>query len=186
MTQADQLDSWSELFVLTLQPKAGTAVDVNAEITTYATTGGEKNFTGVANGKGGRIKKFDPQADIEVTLEGYTDDVEFYEMLHTIDATQPKSVATDHTRTQYLLSILHTTSTSITSAVSVTADGDRAERVTYKNGHVIDVKQDFTDGICKFTIKYKVTPFAKDASSNVTYESTDGDTAAVLPAITYP
>lgn len=186
MTQANEQDSWSELFIVSLQPQGGTVVDASADITTYDVTGGEKPFKGMANGAGGRIKQFEPQNEIDITLEGYTTDVHFYEMLHSIDTSEPKTVAADHIRTNYLLAIMHTTSTSITSAVDATAEGDRALRQSYKNGHIVDVKASFNDGICKFTIKYHVLPFAKNASSNCTYESTDGSGAATLPALTYP
>ena len=43
-----------------------------------------------------------------------------------------------------------------------------------------------TDGIRKHTIKYKVTPFAKDGSSNITQDSSDGSETAVVSAIVYP
>jgi len=191
MAQANEPDAWTERFLLTIQKKGGTASNYYAYITTYDISGGDKDFSQIANGKGGRIKNFSPQTEIEITMEGYATEVGntagFFDLINstTADASQPLSFPTDHSRDLFLLSIMHTTYESQTSAVAVTTQDERALRETYKNGHFTSVLTSFTDGICKFTLKYKVTPFDKDASSNVTYESTDGSTTSTLPAITY-
>ena len=191
MAQAIEPDAWTERFLVTLQPKGGTAVNYYAHITTYDINGGEKDFTSIANAKGGRIKNFNPQADVEVTLEGYFTEVGngdgVYDYLYatTADSTQPLSFSSDHSRELMLLSIMHTTDESATSAVAASTQDERAIRETYKNGHITVVTTSFTDNIKKFTIKYKVTPFAKDGSSNITEESTDGSATSPLPAVTY-
>ena len=196
MTQADAVDSWSELFLITIQKKGGTAMEFAATISTYDRTGGDKDFSQIPNGAGGRIKKFEAQTPYEITLEAYPVEAGtdtgavgkgFADLLATINgAVQPVSISADHTRDLYLLAIKHTTSTSDTSAVAITADGDRAERDSYINGHFVSLVASFTDGIRKITAKYKVTPFDKDGSSNVTEESTDGESAKTLAALTYP
>lgn len=191
MAQANEPDAWTERFLLTIQPKGGTAVNYYADVSTYDTTGLDKDFDSIANGKGGRIKNFKPQTDGEVTMEGYFTEVGngkgVLDLIHagTADSTQPLSFSTDHSRELLLLSIMHTTDESATSAISATLQDERAMRDTYKNGHMTMVTSSFTDNIKKFTIKYKVTPFAKDASSNVTYESTDGSATSPLPEVTY-
>ena len=191
MTQANEPDAWTERFLLTIQEKGGSASNYYAHITTYDVAGGDKDFTQMANGKGGRIKNFSPQTEVEVTMEGYATQVGntegFFDLMHstTADSTQPLSFPVDHSRGLFLLSIMHTTDESQTSAVAVTIQDQRALRDTFKNGQFVSLTQSFTDGICKFTLKYKVTPFAKDASSNITYESTDGSATSTLPAVTY-
>jgi hypothetical protein len=168
-------------------------MDYRAIVTTYDITGGDKDFTTIANAKGGRVKKFETQTDYEVTLEGYATQVGslnttgegFYDLMNTADTSQPLSISQDHSRVQYALAIMHTTDTSATSAMAITTDGVRALRDLFKNGHFTSVNQSFTDGICKFTIKFKASPFDKTAASNVTLESTDGSTGKVLPAVTY-
>jgi hypothetical protein len=189
MTQANAVDAWTETFLITVQSKGGTPKDFRADVTTYDVSGGEKNFSTIANAKGGRIKKFEVQTDYEVTLEGYAVEVGgekgFYGLMFTDDTTNPESISTDHTRTNHCMSLMHTTSTSQTSAFDTTVAGDRALRDTFKNGHFTSVNQSFTDGICKFSVKFKSGPFDKDASANVTFESTNGSTSNVLPAITY-
>ena len=190
MAQANEPDAWTERFLLTIQKKGGSATNYYVHLTTYDITGGDKDFTQIANGKGGRIKNFSPQTEIEVTMEGYATQVGntegFFDLVHstTADTSQPLSFPTDHSRDLFLLAVMHTTGTTI-SATAVTVAGDRALRDAFKNGHFVGLTQSFTDGIVKFTLKYKVTPFAKDASSNITYESTDGSASNILPAITY-
>lgn len=195
MAQADEPDAWTETFLISIQIKGGTAIEFPATITTYDITGGDKDFTQIANGKGGRIKKFEFQTPYEITLEAYSTQagtdtgavgLGFADLLATVDATQPISIVADHTRNQYLLAIAHTTSTSATSAVAVSVAGDRIERDIFKNGHFVSYVSSMTDGIRKHTIKYKVTTFAKDGSSNITQDSSDGSAEVVVPAITYP
>lgn len=195
MTQAEAVDAWTETFLITIQKKGGTAIEFPASITTYDITGGDKDFTQIANGAGGRIKKFEAQIPYEVTLEAYSIEAGtdtgavgkgFADLLASVDATQPVSITANHVRDLYLLAIAHTTSTSATSAVAVSVDGDRVERDIFKNGHFVSYVSSMTDGIRKHTIKYKVTAFAKDGSSNITQDSTDGASAVVVPAITYP
>ena len=194
MTQATEIDAFTEKFLITIQKKGGTAMEFPAIVTTYDITGGDKDFTQIANGKGGRIKKFEFQTPVEVTLEAYTLQTGtvsgatgqgFADLLGTVDTSQPLSIPADHTRDLYLLSVAHTTSGSATSAVAVSVAGDRTIRDTFKNGHFTSYVTSMTDGIRKTTVKYKVTPFAKDGTSNITQESSDGSGSAVIPAVTY-
>ena len=195
MTQATEQDAWTETFLITVQEIDGTARDFRAIVTTYDISGGDKDFTSIANAKGGRIKNFSVQTDYEITMEGYATQVGtvdggatgegFFDLMFTSDTSQPYSVSMDHNRSLQMLSIMHTTSTSQASAIAVTADGDRASRDTFKNGHFTSVNQSFTDGICKFTFKFKSAPFDKESASNVTFESTDGSSTKTLPAQTY-
>jgi len=191
MVQANEPDAWTEKFLLTIQKKGGSVANYYALITTYDISGGDKDFSQIANGKGGRIKNFTPQTEVEITMEGYATQVGngegFFDLLHstTSDSSQPLSFPIDHSRDLFLISIMHTTDISQTSAVAVTVQDQRAIRDTFKNGHFTSLTQSFTDGICKFTLKYKVTPWDKAASSNITYESTDGSATSILPAISY-
>ena len=191
MAQANEPDAWNETFLITVMKKGGSAQDYRALITTYDISGGDKDFASIANAKGGRIKNFSVQTDYEITLEGYATQAGngegFFDLQNagTADATQPLSFPTDHDRSEFLLSIMHTTDSSSTSAVSASTQNERALRDTFKNGHFTSVNQSFTDNICKFTLKFKSAPFDKDASSNVTFESTDGSATSPLPSITY-
>ncbi len=191
MAQANELDAWTERFLLSIQVKGGSPTNYYAFLTTYDITGGDKDFSQMANGKGGRIKNFTPQTEIEVTMEGYATQVGnakgFFDLLHskTADTSQPLSFPADHSRDLFLISIMHTTDESAVNALASTTQDERVLRDTFKNGHFVGLTQSFTDGIVKFTLKYKVTPFSKAGVSNVTYESTDGSTTSTLPTVTY-
>ena len=191
MAQANEPDAWTETFLISFMKKGGSAVDMRALITTYDISGGDKDFQSIANAKGGRIKNYSTQTDYEITLEGYAtqsgDGQGFYELINSGsgDTSQPLAFPTDHDRSEYLLSIEHTTDSSATSAVAASTQDERCLRDTFKNGHFVSVNQSFTDGICKFTLKFKSTPFNKSAASNVSFESTDGSATSTLPEITY-
>lgn len=191
MAQAIEPDAFTETFLISVMPLDGAAMDYRAVMTTYDISGGDKDFTSIANAKGGRIKNFSVQTDYEVTMEGYATQVGnaegFFDLQHpgAADATQPLLVPVDHDRSQFLLSIMHTTDTAATSAVVASTQDERAIRDTFKNGHFTSVNQSFTDGICKFTIKFKAAPFDKTAGVNVSFESTDGSATSPLPEITY-
>lgn len=198
-------DAWTETFLITVWPK-GEAItaarDFRAIVSTYDISGGDKDFTSIANAKGGRIKNFAVQTDYEITMEGYAVQAGgkdatvnaqgFFDLQHSSGfdvaaataTTQPMSIAVDHSRTEFLLAIEHTDNISATSAAVATEDGDRALRDVFKNGHFTSVNQSFTDGINKFSIKFKSAPFDKAASANVTFESTDGTTLKPLPLLT--
>lgn len=191
MAQANEPDAWTERFLLSIQKKGGSANNYYALITTYDISGGDKDFSQIANGKGGRIKNFSPQTEIEVTMEGYATQVGntegFVDLLHstTADSTQPLSFPVDHSRDLFMLMIMHNTEEGVTDPLAATTQDERAIRDTFKNGHFVGLTQSFTDGVCKFTLKFKVTPFDKDGTANVTYESTDGSATSPLPIVTY-
>ena len=167
---------------VSITKKDGSNMDFKAIVETVDVSGGAKDFEGIATIAGGRLKKQNPQEDIEVTLEGYAVEVGststtgngFYDLMYTQDTSQPLSVSTDHTHSEYQLVVLATDNTSQTNATSATSSGDDAMRWVFKNGHFTKVDASFTDGVWKFTINFKVTPFDKSRNANVTFESTDG------------
>ena len=118
MTQATAPDAWTETFLITIKSdvSGSTAIEFPATVTTYDITGGDKDFTQIANGTGGRIKKFEAQTPYEVALEAYSLEAGtvsgavgkgFADLLATVDSSQPLSISADHNRDQYLLAIAH-------------------------------------------------------------------------------
>ena len=187
-------DTWSEKTLLTIQKKAGTAMSFEALIESVEEGGGEKGFDSMAMISGARRKKFNPQEDIEITLEGYAVEAGtpsgstgngFYDLMHSQDTSEPQSIAVDHTRDEYMIAVMATDNSSQADAVSVTTDGDLAQRWVYKNGHITNVTASFSDKVWKFSITYKCPPYDSSATANVTYESTDGTASATLPVVTY-
>jgi len=176
---------------LSITKKDGSDMDFKAMIETVDISGGAKDFDQIATIAGGRLKKFNPQEPTEITLEGYAVELGststtgngFYDLMHSQDTTQPLSISTDLTRYEYQLVVLATDNASQTNATSATSEGDAAIRYTFQNGHFTNVNASFTDGVWKFTITYKVTPFNKSGTSNITYESTDGSTGKTLSEV---
>ncbi len=190
---ANPSDTFSELSFLTIQKKAGTPRHYETIIETIDISGGEKGVDYIATIKGGRLKKFNPQEPIEVTIEGYAVEVGttggastgtgFYDLLHSVDTSQPMSIPVDHARDETMIAIMATDNLSQSNAVSATTSTDNCERWVFKNGHVTNVTASFTDKVWKFTLNYSVGPFDKTGTANVTYESSDGNGA--LSAVTY-
>jgi hypothetical protein len=186
------IDTFSEVALITITRQGGTDTSYAAIIESFKESGGAKDFESIATTSGGRLKKFNPQEDFEVTIEGYgleigtdtgTTGLGWYDLMHTEDTSQPMSISVDRTRDNFRLSIMVTDNASQTSATAVTVTGDKAMRKTYKNGHFTNVESDFGDKVMKFSITFKCPPFDSSGSANVTYESTDGTDAKVLPAI---
>jgi hypothetical protein len=169
--------------------KDGSVINFNAIIETVDISGGEKGVDSTATTRGGRLKMFKPEEDSEITLEGYAVEVGsesttgngFYDLMGTLDTSQPLSISSDHSFNEYQLTICATDDTTLTSATGQTAADKSAMRWNYKNGHFTKLDASFTDGVWKFTLTFKVTPFNKTGTANCTYESTDGD--AQLDAI---
>jgi len=186
------LDTFSETSLLSICRKGGTEASYQVLIESVETSGGEKGFDSIASIAGGRLKKFNPQEDFEVTIEGYalevgtdsgTAGLGFYDLLHSQDTSQPLSVSVDRVRDEFRLVIMATDNTSQTSASAVTTSGDQAMRWTFQNGHFTNVEASFSDKVWKFTVTFKCPPFNKSGTANVTYESTDGTATKVLPAL---
>lgn len=187
-------DTFSETAYLAICKKAGTPAEYKTIIETIDTSGGEKGFDSIASIGGGRLKKFNPQEDFEVTLEGYAVEVGtdtgavgkgFYDLMYnSADSTQPISISADRTRNEYQVVILMTENTTSTIATGVVPMGKSAKRVIMNNGHFTNVQASFTDKVWKYTVTYKVPPFNKAGTSNITYESTDG-TASMSAVAAY-
>ena len=184
------MDTFSEgSTYLSIRQSGGSWVNFKTIIETIDIPDGEKGFDSMASISGGRLKKHNPQEDVEVTLEGYAIEVGdgngFYDLVQagTADTTQPLSFNPDHNHTEFDMVILATDNNQQGSADLVTTTGDKAMRWHMVNGHFTKCDASFTDNVWKFTIAFKVTPFNRVGSANITYESTDGEAGDVLPAI---
>jgi len=186
------IETFSETSLLSITRKDGTDNEFRTIIETIDISGGEKGFDSIATIGGGRLKKFTPQEDVEVTVEGYaveagTDDgavgLGFYDLMHSQDTTQPLSISANLVRDEFRMAIMCTDSTTQTAATAVTISTDLAQRWVFQNGHFTNVTAAFTDGVWKFSLTFKCPPFNKAGTSNLTYESTDGTASKVLPAL---
>lgn len=184
------LDTWSETAWVDIAAQAGSDVAFQTITETVDIDIGDKDFDVIATMAGGRLVKFTPQEPTSITLEAYpveagtatgTTGEGFFDLMNTTDASQPVSITVDRSRSKYRIVILWTDNTAIANASAEVADTYNALRVVASDGYFTSVKPSFTDGVLKFTITYKVPPFDKSGTGNVTIQSTDA--TATLTAV---
>jgi len=184
-------ESWSERCKISI---AAEGLAVASEIQFEALTEtvdidiGDKDIEAIVNTKGGRIVKYTPQEMTTITLEAYpleagtgtgTTGNGFFDLLNTVDATQPLSISVDHTRTRYRMTILWTNDTTNTAAQNGVASGSLGLRVA-ACGFFTSAKPSFTDGVLKFTVQMKAPPFTKAGTANVNVGSCDATAALTI------
>lgn len=187
------VDAWTESCHIAITDTSNSIIKLEALTETVDIDEGEKDMEGTPILNGGRVIKFTPEGDTTVTLEAYPteagtmawaatpDGKGFWDLKDTVDSIEPISIAADHTRTRYRLAVLWTDDTTVTSAQDSTTATAYAMRWSGANGYITAVKPSFTDGILKFSVTFKVTPFNKAATANITRESTKHGTA--LPSL---
>jgi hypothetical protein len=176
------VDSFTETALISL--KDGTTVSSLHAITeTIDISQGDKPVEHIATVSGGRVTKFNPEEDTEITFEGYPisigdkdatsqDGLDLFFHGGT-DSAAPFSVSSSLTRTVFTVTIMWTDSTA-TSATSSVPSGNYALRYNFANCYMTSCKPSFTDGILKATYVFKCAPRNKAGTSNITVESTDG------------
>jgi len=188
-----QLDgAWSETALVAISGQSGTDVQFACITETIDVDIGDKDFDAIATLCGGRLVKFTPQETTTITFEAYpvqagTEDMiaattgtGFFDLMNTLDTSNPLAYSVDRTRTKYRVAIMWTDSSTTDATAEITAT-DSALRIVAADGYFTSVKPSFTDGVLKFTITYKVVPFDSSGSANVKMESVAG--ADTLPAL---
>ena len=176
-------DAWDSTALINLSD--GTTDSAIHAITETIEIGiGDKPMESIANLGGGRLKKFSPQEDTEITFEGYPigigdkdattqDGLDLFFNAGT-DSTGPFSVSASRSRTTFTVTIMWTDDTTATTAISSITEGKYALRYNFANCDLTSCKPSMTDGIVKATYVFKCPPFNKAGTSNITVESTDG------------
>lgn len=176
-------DSWSEIGYCSITAQSGSAVEFRTLTETVDIDIGDKDFDAIPIINGGRVVKFNPQEDTEITLEAYPVEAGtvsgavgygFFDLLNTQDSSQPLVIPVDHTRSKYRMSLLWTDATDVTTAEDTVSGAKAGLRIMAADGFFTSAKPSFTDGVLKWTVKYKVPAFDKNAAANVKIESTDG------------
>jgi hypothetical protein len=190
-----QPDIWSEVGLVTISAQSGTDVAFQCLTETVDIDIGDKDFDVINTLCGSRLVKFTPQEPTTITLEAYpveagttgfataTTGTGFFDLVTTVDNTQPLVYTLDRTRTKYRVAIMWTDASSVTAAGQVVAPTNFALRVVAADGYFTSVKPSFTDGILKFTVTYKVPAFDKSGNENVKVESVGGAATATLTAL---
>jgi hypothetical protein len=186
-------DAWQETCLIAISPEGGSDVQFAGITETLDFDRGDKDIEGVTLVNGGRVVKWNPEADTTITLEAYpleagtdsgTEGKGFYDLMNTADASVPIRVLNDHTRTRYRVLVLWTNDPSVVTAQSATADTFSALRLGFADAYLTSVKPSFTDGILKYTVMFKLAPYDKTAAANLLEESAAGSSPTdILPAI---
>jgi hypothetical protein len=190
-------DLWSETALVAISAQGGTNVPFACLTETIDIDIGDKDFEVINSLCGGRMVKFNPQDVTTVTLEAYpleagtmnltattTSGTGFFDLMNTVDTTQPLTIPADRTRTPYRLAIMWTDKTAETDATAaIIAPTNTALRFVGADGYFTSVKPSFTDGQLKFTVNYKVPAFDKTGSANIKMESVAGETTATMTAL---
>ena len=186
-------DAWMEKCLISIAVEGGSDVQFATLTETVDFDLGEKDIEGIALVNGGRVTQWSPEGDSTITFEAYpleagtttgTAAKGFFDLLYTKDATAPIRISTDHKRNKHRVLVLWTNDATVTTAQSATTNTHSAKRFGFANVHFTSVKPSFTDGILKYTVTGKCTPFDKAAVANKIYESCAGaDGTDILPAI---
>lgn len=189
-----QPDTWSEVAKVTIAAQSGIDVPFVAITETIDIDIGDKDFDAINTIAGGRLVKFNPQESTTITLEAYpveagttglasaTAGTGFFDLMNTLDNTQPIVVNVDRTRTKYRMAIMWTDA-AVDAEAQVVSPTNYALRVVAADGYFTSVKPSFTDGVLKFTVMFKVPAFDKAAAANVKMESVGGAATATLTAL---
>jgi len=187
-------DTWSEVAKICIAAQSGVDVPFEAITETVDIDIGDKDFDVISTLSGGRLVKFSPQEPTTITLEAYpvaagteglasaTAGTGFFDLMNTLDNTQPIVVLADRTRTKYRMCIMWTDA-NVDAEAQVIAPTNFATRVVAADGYFTSVKPSFTDGVLKFTVTFKVPPFDSSGTAYVKVESVGGATTATLTAL---
>lgn len=187
MTALAVEDAWMETCFVSISLLGGSEIPCHAYTETVDIDRGEKDTEGKPLVSGGRITSWKPEGDSSITLEAY-----FLEsgnakgvmdlLWPQTDASQPLRYTNNRARSKTRIALLWTNDTTCTTAVQATAANASARRIAMANGHIVSVKDSFTDGILKSTIVFKTSAFDKTGSvGQIIDESVDG--TSTLPAL---
>jgi len=193
MTAAAVNDAWMETCLIGISIIDGSDIQFAGLTETVDFDIGEKDIEGVPLVNGGRVTKWSPEGDSTITFEAYplqagtdtgTAGWGFFDLMHSVDATEPIRIVNDRNRDKYRVLVMWTNDSTPTTAQAITTNTYSALRIGMADGHFTSVKPSFTDGILKFTVMYKCAAFDKSGTANVMMESCAGLNAGdILPAI---
>ncbi len=186
-------DTWSETALISISKASDFEVEFYSITDTIDINFGEKGFDAMANMKGGRLVKFNPQDPTEITLELFHVEVGSdlssagagkggFDLLWggiNSDTTQPISISSDRTREKLRLTLLWTDDTTVTTASAAINLNQTGMRIIAKNAYCISANPSYTDKVFKVTATFRIPPFDKDGNSNIETQSTDGSTGTM-------
>jgi hypothetical protein len=189
-------DGWSEWCLVAVSAQGGTDIPFQAITTTVDIDMGDKDLESVEMLDGSRMVKFMPQGDTTVTLEMYPEEAGsgdisaatagtgVLDLLHAEDTTEPYAIVAVKARSKYRLCILWTDKATATSATEqIITPTNQALRFVAADGYFVSAKPGFTDGLLKWTVKFKVPPLDGTGNENIMMESVAGAATATMTAL---
>ena len=186
-------DLWSELALVSIQSKGGSVVDYAAAILTVDLNQGDKAIKVSPNIEGGRVVKFIPEEPTVITMEGHFVELDtasnsgIHQLFHTTrgnwDTGDPLTLQNSTNRDQFAIAIMWTNDVAATSAAGSTAVSTDSFRFYAENAYFVSLKDVFTDGLLKHTLKFEIPPFTELAQPNLRWDS--GDQTALSARSTY-
>lgn len=194
-------ETWSEVGLVAITKIGGEDVEFYTITSSVELTIGDKDVEFLPILNGGRLAAFKPQGDTEITLELYpleagTDSTSttakvgkgVFDLMGTVDSTQPLELNLSRTRDKYRITLLWTDDTTITNATSDIVAGKSGLRFAVRNGYVTSATPSGamtpTDPL-KWQVKFKSGAFDKNGISNVTAQSTDGTASTAMTLAAY-
>ena len=177
-------EAWTERLFIAVARKGQTGyTNFTSDIDKVTINRGERGFESIALLNGGRIPKFTPEADTEVTMTLYPSSVaigasgsmdQFFN--RTYDDEEPLSTSPTLYRDKYKVVILWTDYESQSDAITAVPSGSAALRYSLQNGYITKcTPTEFgTDGVLSYDVSFKLPAFNKSATANITVESSDG------------
>lgn len=141
MTGTVEVDgAFQELCQVTITKKGGTNYEFAGAITSITPQAGDKDITGIPTVKGGRVTKWSPEGDQQVTLRLHplsayivdTNDLVQYFEGDTTDTTGVIDVSNTRARELFRVIMLNSQET-LTSAAGTTTSGYAARRLVMKD-----------------------------------------------------
>ncbi|KKM65134.1 hypothetical protein LCGC14_1494340 [marine sediment metagenome] len=189
-------DTWSETALISISKASNFEAEFYSITDTMDINFGEKGFDVMANLKGGRLVKFNPQDPTEITLELFPVEAAsslaaagaakgVFDLLWggiNSDTTQPISISSNRNREKLRLTLLWTDDTTVTTAAAAINLNQSGMRIIAKNAYCISANPSYTDKVFKVTATFRIPPFDKDGNANIETQSVDGSSTMTMAA----
>jgi len=177
-------DTHSERCLVTISPISGSSFNLSPRISSFQVNGGEKGIEGIALMNGGRVTRFLPQSDFELSFDAFFiglntisgDDISVSQYINnpaSLDTSKPYKTNPSRNRKKFRVTILWLEDTSVTgNNAELTPNTGMAERLSFVGAYLVNDNISFADLIKQNNFKFKVSPFDVDGAANIQHEST--------------
>jgi len=187
-------DTHSERCLVAIQPIGAIyVINLGALVTSFQINGGEKGAEGIALMNGGRVTRFLPQSDFELSFDAFFVGIDAdggadfgvsqqFNDPANLDLTEPYKINSSRTRKKFRVTILWLEDSSVTNAETAPTTG-MAERVSFVASYSVNDNISFMDLIKQNTFKFNVSPFDIDGAANIQHESTTDSASKALTSL---